>query len=77
MDTSDLSQELEPLNAQIEQLKTTVVKLEDELRAAEEELGTFAIDQQHFEILQEVSQAIDKLQELGAGELFWDGLPEM
>ncbi|MCD6581865.1 MAG: AgmX/PglI C-terminal domain-containing protein [Desulfuromusa sp.] len=76
MDTSYLSQELEPLNAQIEQLQTTVVKLEDKLRVVEEEIGTFAIDQQHFEILQEASQAIDKLQELGAGELFWDGLPE-
>ncbi|MFK5925013.1 MAG: AgmX/PglI C-terminal domain-containing protein [Desulfuromusa sp.] len=76
MDTSNLSQELEPLNAQIEQLQTTVVKLEDELRVVEEEIGTFAIDQQHFEILQEAANAIDKLQELGAGELFWDGLPE-
>ncbi|MEA3361708.1 MAG: AgmX/PglI C-terminal domain-containing protein [Thermodesulfobacteriota bacterium] len=76
MDTSILSQELEPLNAQIEQLQTTVIKLEDELRVVEEELGSFAIDQQHFDILQEACNAIDKLQELDAGKLFWDGLPE-
>jgi len=76
VDTSILSQELEPLNAQIEQLQKTVVKLEDELRVVEEEIGTFAIDQQHFEILQDACSALDKLQELGAGELFWDGLPE-
>ncbi len=76
MDTSYLSQELEPLNAQIEQLQLKVVKLEDELRVVEDELGTFAIDQQHFEILQEACTALDKLQELDAGKLFWDGLPE-
>ncbi len=76
MDTSYLSQELEPLNAQIEQLQLKVVKLEDEQRVVEEELGTFAIDQQHFEILQEACTALDKLQELDAGKLFWDGLPE-
>jgi len=76
VDTSILSQELEPLNAQIEQLQTTVIKLEDELRVVEEELGSFAIDQQHFDILQDACNAIDKLQELDAGKLFWDGLPE-
>ncbi len=76
MDTSNLSQELEPLNAQIEQLQMKVMKLEDELRVVEEELGTFAIDQQHFEILQDACNALDKLQELGAEELFWAGLPK-
>ncbi|MDX2493866.1 MAG: AgmX/PglI C-terminal domain-containing protein [Desulfuromusa sp.] len=76
MDTSYLSQELEPLNAQIEPLQLKVVELENELRVVEEEIGTFAIDQQHFEVLQEAWTALDKLQELDAGKLFWDGLPE-
>ena len=76
MDTSLLSQELEPLNAQIELLQRAVVQLEDELRVVEAELDTFAIDQQHFDLVQEACSALEKLQELGAGELFWDGLPE-
>lgn len=76
MDTSYLSQELEPLNVQIEQLQLKVVKLEDELRVIEAELESYAIDQQHFELLQEACNAIDKLQELGASQLFWDGLPD-
>ena len=71
MDTSILSQELEPLNLQIEQLQETVVTLENDLRIVEAELDTFAIDQQHFEILQDACDALDKLQELGADELFW------
>ncbi|MDX2479495.1 MAG: AgmX/PglI C-terminal domain-containing protein [Desulfuromusa sp.] len=76
MDTTYLSQELEPLNAQIEQLQLTVIKLEDELRVVEDELGSYAIDQQHFDILQDACNALDKLQELGASELFWAGLPD-
>ena len=76
MDTSNLSQELDPLNTQIEQLQLKVVKLEDELRVIVAELESFAIDQQHFELLQEACNALDKLQELGASELFWTGLPD-
>ncbi len=76
MDNSLLSQELEPLNAQIDQLQVAVVTLEGELRVVEEELDAFAIDQQHFDILQDVCSALEKLQELDAGELFWDGLSE-
>jgi len=76
VDTSLLSQELEPLNAQIDQLQVAVVTLEGELRTVEEELDSFAIDQQHFDILQEACGALERLQELDAGELFWDGLPE-
>ena len=76
MDTSLLSQELEPLNAQIDQLQVAVVTLEGELRVVEEELDSFAIDQQHFDILQDACGALERLQELDAGELFWDGLPQ-
>ena len=76
MNKSLISQELEPLNAQIEQLQDSVVKLEGELRVVEAELETFAIDQQQFDVLQDACKALDRLQELGAGGLFWDGLPE-
>jgi len=67
---------LAPLNAQIEQLQEAVVKLEGDLRVVEAELEEFAIDQQHFDILQDACNALDRLQELGAGELFWDGLQD-
>ncbi|MCW9049107.1 MAG: AgmX/PglI C-terminal domain-containing protein [Deltaproteobacteria bacterium] len=61
---------------QIEQLQAVVVKLEGDLRGIETELEGFAIDQQHFELLQDACNALEKLDELGAGGLFWDGLPE-
>jgi hypothetical protein len=76
VDNSILSQELEPLNAQIDKLQLAVVTLEGELRGLEDEIDSFAIAQQNFDILRDATRALDSLQELGAGELFWDGLPE-
>jgi hypothetical protein len=76
VDTTYLSQELEPLNVQIEQLQLKVVKLEDKLQLIEAELESLAIDQQHFELLQDACNALDKLQELGVAELFWAGLAD-
>jgi len=75
VDQSILSQELEPLDEQIEQLQLAVVHLDGELRAVDDELDSYAIDQQQVDILQEVCTALVRLQDLGAGELFWDGLP--
>jgi len=76
VDTSLLAQELEPLNAQIEQLQDAVSKLEGELRVVEAEFEVYATDQQRFDVLQEACGVLDKLDELGAGNLFWDGLQE-
>ena len=75
MNMSILAQELEPLNAQIDDLKGSIAKLEGKLRGVEAELETYAIDQQQFAILQDACNALDRLQELGAGALFWEGLP--
>lgn len=75
MENSTLTLELERLNAQIEPLQDAVVKLEAELRTVETELEAFEIEQQQIEVLKDACNALDKLQELGAEELFWKGLP--
>jgi len=77
VDTSILSQELEPLQAQIEETQIKLKELEVALSGVEEELETFSTDQQRFDALQEVCNALDKLGQLEAGELFWEGLPEV
>ncbi len=77
MNTSLLAQELEPLNAQIEQAQIKRQALEDELRVVETELETFSADRQRFDALREVCEALDKLGELKAGKLFWTGIPEV
>jgi hypothetical protein len=77
VDTSLLAQELEPLNAQIEETREKIGLLEDDLRVVEAELDTFSGDKQRFDALREVCDALDKLGTLGAGELFWAGVAEI
>lgn len=74
MSSSEFSQEIESLNAQIEQLQLAVVTLEDEQRVVETELEAYAIDQQNVSLLEEACNALDKLRELGAADLFWGEL---
>jgi hypothetical protein len=73
VNTSLLAQELEPLNAQIELTKQQLAALEGTLREVEAELETYAADRQRFEAVQEICTALERLTELGAGELFWEG----
>ncbi len=72
--TSQLSQELAPLNAQIDERRQAVATLEGDLRAVEAELETFALGRQRVDILQDACAALDRLQDLGAADLFWEGL---
>ncbi|MEJ2689087.1 MAG: hypothetical protein P8130_03905 [Deltaproteobacteria bacterium] len=77
MDTSILKQELEPLKAQIDETQVKLKELEEALSGVEAELDTFSLDQQRFDALQDVCNALDKLGQLEAAELFWEGLPEV
>jgi outer membrane biosynthesis protein TonB len=65
---------LEHLQIQVEQVRRKQGALEGELRVVEAELETFSADRQRFDALREVCTALDKLQELKAGELFWEGI---
>ncbi len=71
-----LAEELAPLNAQIEQARQKHRALEGELLVVEAELKTFSDDRQRFDALRDVCNALDKLVELKADELFWEGIPE-
>jgi outer membrane biosynthesis protein TonB len=74
VNTSLLEEELAPLNAQIEMIRRKHASLEEQLRVVEGTLETFSEKRQRFEALGEVCNALDKLGELEAGELFWDGI---
>jgi hypothetical protein len=76
VNTSMLESELTPLNTQIEQIEQNREALENELRVVEAEIETFSADRQRFDALQDVCNALDKLRELKADELFWEGIPE-
>ncbi len=75
MNTFLLEQELAPLNAQIEQISKKREALEEDLRVVEAELEKFSAARQRFDALQDVCNALDKLNELKAGQLFWKGIP--
>ncbi len=66
-----MSQELEALNAQIEEVQNQIVKLDTDLRVVESEYESFALEKQCFDTLRETCDALDKLGSLGADSLFW------
>jgi len=72
-----LAQELAPLNAQIEQTRKKLDLLQGELHAVEAEAEAFSADKQRFDALRDVCDALDRLGEMEAGELFWEGVPEV
>jgi hypothetical protein len=76
VNTTLLIEELAPLNAQIEETREKHEILEGELRAVEAELDKFSAARQRIDALGDVCNALDKLGELKAGELFWKGLTE-
>ena len=76
VNTSMLETELAPLNVQIEKARQKREAIESELRVVEAELETFSADRQRFDALQDVCSALEKLGELKADELFWEGIPD-
>ena len=76
MNTTILIEELAPLNTQIEKTRKHQEHLEGQLRVVEAELDKFSAARERFEALGEVCEALDKLGELKAGELFWKGITE-
>jgi hypothetical protein len=69
-----LAQELAPLEALIAQARQRKEGLEGEMRAVEAELETFSVERERFDALRDVCNALDKLGELKADELFWEGV---
>ncbi|HEX9137563.1 MAG TPA: AgmX/PglI C-terminal domain-containing protein, partial [Nitrospirota bacterium] len=69
-----LEEELAQLQAQIEQVRQRYEVLEGELRVVNAELETFSADRQRFDALRDVCNALDKLGELKAEELFWENV---
>jgi hypothetical protein len=74
VNTSELEQELELLNAQIGQVRGTLSVLDGELRATEAELETITDDRLRFDALREACTALSRLEKLEAGQLFWGDL---
>ena len=74
--TSLLEQELAPLNAQIEQILGKRRMLEEQLGDLAANLEKFSAARKKFDALRDVCDALDKLADLEADELFWKGIHE-
>jgi hypothetical protein len=68
---------LASLNVQIEQVRGMHAKLQSELQGVEAELETFAADRLRFDALRDACNALARLDELEAGQLFWGELAEV
>ena len=73
MDTSMLAQELATLDARIGRVRQKQEALEGELRVVEAELETFSAERQRIDALRDVCKAFDRLGDLKADDLLWDG----
>ena len=71
-----LAEELEQLNLQIDQARQKHDVLESELRPVEAELESISADRRRFDALRDVCNALDKLKELKADDLFWGEISE-
>lgn len=65
-----------PLKAQIEKARGRLAELRTEIRAVDAEIETTADDRLRFSLLREACNALDRLDELEAGQLFWGDAPE-
>jgi hypothetical protein len=77
VNTSLLYEELGPLNAQIEATEGRLKALEADLHLIDAELETHLALKQRFEALNDVCDALDRLDELNAGDLFWGELTDI
>ena len=70
-----LEQELAPLNAQIQKVLEMREMYEERFDAVTAELERYTDARQRIEALQDACDALDKLAELDAAELFWKAIP--
>ena len=73
MDSTQLKKELAHLHEQAEQVRRKRDALKGQLRLVEAELDKVSADRKRFEAVRAVCNALDRLAELKANELFWEG----
>jgi outer membrane biosynthesis protein TonB len=66
-----VSPEQQDLNARIEKVRKTITQLKKKVSAVDAELDAIAAERERYEILNEICQGLDKLDGLGAADLFW------
>ncbi len=73
---SSISPEQQALLDDIAKAKTSLQALQDKLDAIDEQVHNLADQRQQFHLLENISQALAELEELGGGNLFWGMLAD-
>lgn len=76
MDNKITSEELTLLNAQIEKVLSRQKSFDADIRVVEDELQKFSEDRKRFDALRDVCNALDRLKDLDADALFWEGVTD-
>jgi outer membrane biosynthesis protein TonB len=71
VNTSTFQQEQQAIEAKIRQARDHIAGLEDQVRGVERELEGLFEHRQKYQLLTQVCESLDKLDSLGAGQLFW------
>lgn len=66
-----LSQKQKDLNAEIAETRDEINGLKEKLRRVQTQLDGLAAERERYRLLEDVCRGLDKLEELGAGDLFW------
>lgn len=69
--TDDIKKQQEEINRQIDEAYTHLESLGDDENAFSGELSQLNQDRQRFAVLSEISDQLEKLEKLGAADLFW------
>jgi hypothetical protein len=74
--TTATSREQQALRAQIDEGHQELAALQGKLRAVEKKLEDMAAQRQQYDLLNQICVSLDKLEELGAADLFWGKQPK-
>ena len=66
-----ISHEQQAISAQIDEAEKELAAIEGKLRAEDRKLDDMSGQRQQYDLLSQVCSSLDKLEELGAGDLFW------
>ncbi len=71
----DLSQEEQVLLGKVEQSERVLGDLQRDLQSVEAELGELTQHNHQYDLLSRICRSLEELEQIGAGNLFWDGVP--
>ncbi len=74
LEQEDIASQIDRCQGRIDIYQGEIKQLEGELQSTESQLEEFSDESRKYEVLSALSENLEKLNEMGANSLFWDGL---